>query len=109
MIQRIARVEAEGESYQFECPCGHIHHVWVRRPDQNKNFEWGFNGSLEKPTFTPSLKVSHPGDQSRGGNIPPYCCHSFITDGNIQFLSDCTHPLAGKTVELPEIPDEWKD
>lgn len=28
-------------------------------------------------------------------------CHSFITDGQIQFLNDCTHPLAGQTVPLP--------
>lgn len=26
----------------------------------------------------------------------------FIRDGQIQFLGDCTHALAGKTVPLPE-------
>jgi hypothetical protein len=36
---------------------------------------------------------------------PTKICHSFITDGKIQFLSDCTHSFAGKTVELPELPD----
>jgi len=30
-------------------------------------------------------------------------CHSFITDGKIQFLSDCTHHLAGQTVDLNDI------
>ena len=30
-------------------------------------------------------------------------CHSFVTDGRIQFLADCTHPLAGQTVDLPEV------
>ena len=30
-------------------------------------------------------------------------CHSFITDGRIQFLGDCTHELKGQTVELPEV------
>jgi len=29
-------------------------------------------------------------------------CHSFVTDGNIQYLGDCTHELAGQTIELPE-------
>jgi hypothetical protein len=29
-------------------------------------------------------------------------CHSFVTDGRIQFLGDCTHALAGQTVDLPE-------
>jgi len=28
-------------------------------------------------------------------------CHSFVTDGQIQFLGDCTHKLAGRTVPLP--------
>jgi len=32
-------------------------------------------------------------------------CHSFVTDGRIQFLGDCTHNLAGQTVDLPEITD----
>ena len=29
-------------------------------------------------------------------------CHSFITDGSIEFLPDCTHELAGKTVPLED-------
>lgn len=32
----------------------------------------------------------------------PKICHSFITDGEIQFLNDCTHKLAGHTVDLLE-------
>jgi hypothetical protein len=31
-------------------------------------------------------------------------CHSFVTAGHIQFLSDCTHEMAGQTVEIPEWP-----
>ena len=30
-------------------------------------------------------------------------CHSFIKDGQIQFLGDCTHSLAGQTVALPNL------
>lgn len=30
-------------------------------------------------------------------------CHSFVTAGRIEFLPDCTHALAGQTVDLPEI------
>jgi len=52
---------------------------------------WHFNGDLDKPTFSPSLLVH-----------AQYVCHSFVTDGNIQFLSDCTHELAGQTVELED-------
>jgi hypothetical protein len=35
----------------------------------------------------------------------PKICHSFITDGRIQFLGDCTHRLAGQTVPIPD----WED
>ena len=45
----------------------------------------------------------HPGEEA-----PFKCtiCHSFVTDGKIQFLSDCTHGLAGQTVELSEIDED---
>ncbi|MHC8396108.1 hypothetical protein ACYZT8_21075 [Pseudomonas sp. LB3P93] len=33
-------------------------------------------------------------------------CHSFVIDGCIQFLGDCTHELASQTVDLPEWSDE---
>jgi hypothetical protein len=38
----------------------------------------------------------------------PTVCHSYVTDGKIRFLDDCTHELAGKTVELEDVPDWWK-
>lgn len=34
---------------------------------------------------------------------PKHVCHSFVTDGKIQFLSDCTHDLAGQTVDMVDI------
>ena len=63
------------------CKCGHLF-----------DKRWTFNGDIFKPTFTPSMLVD------RGVNLPR--CHSYVTDGKIQFLSDCTHELAGKTVPL---------
>lgn len=29
-----------------------------------------------------------------------FVCHSYVRDGQIQFLGDCTHKLAGQTVPL---------
>lgn len=58
---------------------------------------WTFNGDLEKPTFGPSMLVNK--------SIPERRCHSFVTDGKIQFLDDCFHELKGQTVELPD----WED
>lgn len=33
---------------------------------------------------------------------PDHICHSFVRDGQIQYLGDCTHEYAGKTVDLPD-------
>lgn len=55
---------------------------------------WAWNGSLELPTFSPSLRVDYEGT---------ILCHSFIKDGRIQYLGDCTHALKGQTIDLPEI------
>lgn len=98
---------ADGERVLFRCPgCQDNHQIRVGT--------WGFNGDLERPTFTPSVLVggvqwdegspfadrraAHPGVPTGGATV----CHSFVTDGRIQFLSDCTHLLAGQTVDLPE-------
>jgi len=86
----------EGD-YKFFCPgCKWHHLVWTTTRNHNQCL-WEFNGDIEKPTFSPSLLIRW-GD----GNV----CHSFINNGMIQFLPDCTHTLAGKTVELPDINNQ---
>jgi hypothetical protein len=72
---------------------------------------WGFNGDMERPTLTPSVLSTsgcEPGCQRHapGDCMPKRVCHSFVTDGRIQFLGDCTHALAGQTVDLPDIEPE---
>lgn len=83
---------------------------------------WGFNGDFERPTLNPSVltRTGHycnpdqkPGNcacdfQVRFPDEEPWpwpcgVCHSFVKDGRIEFLSDCTHALAGETVDLPPI------
>lgn len=113
----------EEGNLMFECPgCGLGHIVYV---GTGPGPRWTWNDSLEKPTFNPSLKVQWNGMTEAGkkrmetfllerGRYPtvdevPYdlrhVCHSFIRDGQIEFLSDCTHPHAGKTLPLPEVED----
>lgn len=88
------------EHLGFWCPgCDHYHGIQVNRGGQ-AGPAWGWNGSYDKPTFTPSILHNVGGFNER---LP--ICHSFVTDGRIQFLSDCTHPLAGQTVDLPIFPD----
>ena len=71
---------------------------------------WEFNGNMEKPTFKPSLLIrgTVPVTDAEAEQIMrgvkfepvPFVCHTFITDGQIQFLGDCTHEFAGKTVAM---------
>ena len=67
------------------------------------NDGWDFNGDVFAPTFKPSLLTEgHISGKPRN--------HVFIANGLIEFLTDCTHELAGhKGVELPKLRDwpEW--
>lgn len=87
----------------FMCPgCKYWHGVNVDQPDRPR---WGWNGSADAPTFTPSILVRtgravDPTYEPEEDD-PPEVCHSYVTDGRIQFLNDCTHTLAGQTVTLP--------
>lgn len=96
-MAKILKVEKEGDGpdYMFFCPgCNSHQGVWTSKPNRNGAI-WSFNGDFDKPTITPSLNSFC--------DAVGYRCHSFIKDGMIQFLSDCTHSLAGQTMELPEI------
>jgi hypothetical protein len=108
--------DSNGVEYaSFECPaCGDNHGPIVSRPAGSVGPTWGWNGDRERPTFTPSLLVrgTVPLTQAQidaynaGAALPtpvPRICHSFVTDGQIRFLTDCTHALAGQTVDLFEL------
>lgn len=102
----------EGGLIAFWCPgCAEAHQIGVEPPAL---VIWGFNGSGDAPTFVPSVLV-------RGGarltedewrrvmageqvDRPERVCHSFVRDGRIEFLADSTHALAGRTVDLPDMP-----
>jgi hypothetical protein len=96
--------------YLFWCPgCQCAHGVWTTKQN-GVGATWSFNGDMDKPTFNPSLLIRFTRDitdaehlQIMSGvplNLPKSVCHSFVRDGQIQFLSDCTHHLAGKTVPM---------
>ncbi len=106
-VSRAKRVVGgDCDMVRIDCPgCGDHHVLPVTGPRA-----WGFNGSFDRPTFTPSILVRWKDwdldaetDEARAASVRPMVCHSFVTDGRIQFLSDCTHPLAGTTVDLPEV------
>jgi hypothetical protein len=56
---------------------------------------WSYDGNGDSPTVSPSILVQD--------GRPEYRCHSFIEQGRIRFLSDCSHSLAGQTVELRDV------
>lgn len=70
---------------------------------------WTWNGSAKAPTFMPSVLVTYNGrdagqDRGDGRRAPPAVCHSFVVNGQMQMLGDCTHALAGQTVPIPPWP-----
>ena len=80
----------------FHCPgCDEGHCVISGR--------WTWNESLEKPTFNPSILTGFGKDSNGAPNYSQERCHSYIKDGQIQFLSDCHHNLKGQTVDLPSV------
>lgn len=107
-----------GPRYIFWCPgCKEAHQVAT---GGGPGPRWSFNGNVDRPTFTPSVLIrsghfipghenecwckydaEHPDDAS---GFKCAVCHSFITDGRIQFLPDSTHHLAGQTVDIPVWP-----
>ena len=108
----------EGGRLSFWCPGCQDDHTISTEPGR-----WSWNGSPSLPTFRPSVLV-RSGHYAEGREAPGNCwcdftarypnespapfkcyrCHSYVTDGQIQFLGDCSHELAGKTVELPNWP-----
>lgn len=81
----------------FRCPgCKDNHQVKVA------DGWWTWNGSVESPTFGGSVLVRGPmrSNPTDGQGV----CHSYVTDGRIQYLQDCTHALVGQVVDLPTWP-----
>ena len=103
------------EGFLHYCPgCDGVHEISIRRRPDNTGIVWDFNGDVNRPTFSPSVKVTYNGrdadaDRGDGYRAPAACCHYFLRGGVIEFCSDSTHSLAGQTVPLPELPDRFKD
>lgn len=106
-------------SLSFRCPgCGEVHNVTPEGARNGSAAKWQWNGSMNAPTFSPSVLVTSGHyvawrsseacwctyNRDNPENPAPfscYRCHSFVRGGLIEFLSDCTHALAGKTVAIP--------
>lgn len=105
----------------FRCPgCDTSHEITV---DGSRGWSWNSDG--DKPTVSPSILARWTrfdgSDEEMTRILDEYklpedrelmladkrisvVCHSFIRDGQWQFLTDCTHALAGQTVDIPDWP-----
>lgn len=99
-MAKIKRYTADDGNYHgelgFYCPgCKQRHFIYDIESDKaaSNGHCWSFNKNYDEPTLSPSILVQWPNHR----------CHSFVREGKIQFLSDCTHVLAGQTIELHEI------
>lgn len=99
----IAEHEVHGKGcYAVWCEGFQCNHIIPTIKSEWATIIWEFNGDLEKPTFTPSVRISYEEPDELNGPRKDRCCHFFITNGMIQYLSDCTHEYAGKTIELKD-------
>lgn len=79
------------------CPgCKRYHRVMTSEANDGQTAWWDFNGNLDLPTFSPSILTWSP-------NVANVRCHSFVTNGKIQFLDDCEHELKNQIVDLPDL------
>lgn len=83
----------------IRCPaCKGPHEVPVNQVKETPR-EWLWNGSLEKPTLHPSLRVRSSG-VSPDGKKAEHICHFHVRDGKIEFCGDSTHELKNQAIEL---------
>jgi hypothetical protein len=83
------------------CPgCQALHMPRFRCPEHGgpkKGPVWDGDPNSNPFTMSPSLLIYETAASPR--------CHSFIRNGQWQYLHDCTHLLRGKTVPLEPLPN----
>lgn len=103
----------------FACPgCMEVHEITFRPFGERTGWKW--DGNREKPTISPSILVegikceldehwNWTGEWVLGpdGKAIQQRCHSFVEDGRILFQTDCTHELAGQTVDMIPFPEGY--
>jgi len=93
------KIIEDGRVAYYCIACKQYHMVNISNP--NLQPTWTFNGDYDKPTFSPSVLLTQAYTKESGKRT--YVCHSFIRNGKIQYLGDCTHELVGKTVDMVEM------
>lgn len=106
IVRRVVDQAGNALGWMIFCPACKSGHQFDQR--------WTFNGDEQRPTFRASMLVRWTTAEPpvTPENLAEYqrapwpqqkvekVCHSFVTDGKIEFLADCTHALASQTVPL---------
>ncbi|WP_046111830.1 DUF6527 family protein [Aquincola tertiaricarbonis] len=123
MLSKVLRSGEDGR-LTWWCPgCDGAHSI---QTGEGPGPRWAWSGDIERPTFSPSVliwwdepaNIGNPdallrdiaqarerkeaGAMGNAAKIPMVSkrCHSFVVDGQMQMLADCTHALAGQTVPI---------
>lgn len=100
----------ESEGIAHWCPgCGEAHTITTHRVS-GPGWEW--DGNVDLPTVTPSVRIFVTDDEDDLGNKLPQpiqqtICHYILTAGVINYWGDCGgHDLSNQKVPLPDFPGE---
>ena len=111
--------EATHVKLNFPGPVGILHLPVILKGTRAGTNCWTWNGDVDRPTLLPSVATQGvlsegferiTDDEHRrimaGEKVEPrrYRCHTWVNDGQAQFLDDCTHELRGQTVDMLEVP-----
>lgn len=124
-LRKWSNPENGDEGLHYWCQgCKSAHTVKIKGENA-----WVWNGDVDRPVFTPSVLTTsghyvpwhkpgddcwctyvreHPEDAEDG--FACQRCHTHVgcqgaQPGEVIFLSDCTHALAGQVLPLPDLPD----
>lgn len=101
-VNLVTDVNGKPYSYAFLCPgCNTVHQFRVAQGTGAPT--WVFSGTVELPTFSPSLRVYDPHSYDPvAKQFTKTQCHLNLENGKLIFHTDSPHRLAGQTVECPE-------
>ena len=95
--------------YAIWCPgCQSEHVIPIHGADDVRGItaRWSYDYNPTSPTFIPSIHITATGDwEDTGIEYRKTLCHFYIQCGNLVFLSDCSHKLAGLTISMVKFPD----
>lgn len=86
-----------GGGIVFFCPACKTTHSINTNPKNGPVWQYS-NNKNTGATILPSIKCTV--DYPRYTSV----CHFYITNNHFRYLNDCTHQLAGQTVEIPNWP-----